>query len=237
MKDSLLKPHEVQRVFDEIAPTYDLLNRVMSFGLDMVWRKRAVQSVMEKKGGRFLDLAAGTGDFSLAALRAQPRHIVAVDFALHTLLYARKKFTQRTHDTRVNVVTGDALRLPFKTESFDCVLVAFGVRNFSSVPRGLDEIYRVLRAHGIACILELSRSHVPIFASLFQLYFHRVVPRIGAYVSKHREAYRYLPESVGVFPEPEEITRMMSAVGFKDVKFQPMTFGVVTLFTGSKNLG
>jgi demethylmenaquinone methyltransferase/2-methoxy-6-polyprenyl-1,4-benzoquinol methylase len=224
-------------MFDEIAPTYDLLNRIVSFGLDIGWRRRAVQSVMEKKGGRFLDLAAGTGDFSLAALRAQPRHIIAVDFALHTLLYARKKFTQRTHNAPVSVLTGDALRLPFKSGSFDCVLVAFGVRNFSNLHRGLEEIHRVLRRDGIACILELSQPTMPVFAPIFKFYFHTIVPRVGAYISKHRGAYRYLPASVGMFPEREEFARMMSTVGFKDVKVQPMTFGVVTLFTGTRTMG
>lgn len=236
MKDSLRKPREVQRMFDQIAPTYDLLNHVVSFGLDIMWRRRAVRMVMEKHGGRFLDLASGTGDFALAARRAQPRHIVAVDFALHTLLYARRKFKERipAAEILVNVATADALRLPFKSGSFDCVLVAFGVRNFSNLHRGLEEIHRVLQTNGIVCILELSRPTMPIFSPLFRLYFHTIVPRVGAYISKHRGAYRYLPESVGAFPEPQEITKIMSAIGFNEVTTQPMTFGVVTLFTGRK---
>jgi demethylmenaquinone methyltransferase/2-methoxy-6-polyprenyl-1,4-benzoquinol methylase len=228
------QPRDVQRMFDEIAPTYDFLNHVLSFGMDIRWRKRAVRETLGKRGGRFLDLAAGTGDFSVSALRTEPRHLVAVDFALHTLLHAREKFKKRTTNAVVNVTVGDAHRLPFRSGSFDCVLVAFGVRNFQNIQRGLEEIYRVLRTTGIVCILELSRPKMLLFANLFRIYFHTIVPRVGQLLSKHRRAYRYLPESVDAFPVPEEIMMAMTSRGFREVKAEPMTFGVVTLYTGRK---
>lgn len=226
-------------MFDEIAPTYDLLNRILSFWLDIYWRRKSVRSLMEKSGGRFLDIAAGTGDLSLAALRAQPRHVIALDFALQPLTIARRKIQKlnKPSDTSsiIDLLIGDAAILPFKENSFDAVLVGFGVRNFLDKTRALREMHRVLQSGGVVCILELSRPHIPVIAQLFRWYFHHVVPLVGKIFSGHGGAYRYLPESVNNFPEPNAFVSLMREAGFHNTHHQPLTLGVASIYTGRKS--
>lgn len=226
-------------MFDEIAPTYDLLNHVLSFGLDVWWRRKAIDAILVKRGGCFLDIAAGTGDFSVTALHAQPRHIVGLDFASNTLTIARKKFRRRIkpsmyNTTILDLIAADVQSIPFRNDSFDVILIAFGIRNFPDKLLALRESYRVLRSDGRLCILELSRPNTPLFTPIFRWYFHTVVPLIGQLLSGHSTAYRYLPESVDILPEPDEIIEMMKEVGFHDAEVEPLTFGVATLFTAKK---
>lgn len=228
-------------MFEDIAPRYDVLNHLLSFGMDMWWRRKAVRSLTEKEGGRFLDIGAGTGDFTLAALRTRPHHVVALDFAPQMLNIAYRKIHKTRHKrtstnklTIIDFLIADAALLPFKNNSFDAVLVGFGVRNFPNKLVGLNEMHRVLRPSGLVCILELSRPQLPIFAQLFGWYFHRSVPFIGKLLSGHRDAYQYLPESVDSFPEPRAFLSLMREAGFRDTNYQPFTFGIATLFTGRK---
>lgn len=229
---------DVQKMFDEIAPTYDALNHFLSFGLDVWWRRKAVSRVRDKSGGKFLDIAAGTGDFSKAALHALPRHIVALDFAFDTLLRAREKLRKRTivhgRHTTFDLAAADAAVLPLRNNSFDAILVGFGIRNFPDRFAALKEMFRVMKPGGRLCVLELSRPTVPLFSTIFRWYFHTIVPLLGKLLSGHGVAYSYLPESVDAFPAPQEIMRRMMNAGFQDVMAVPMTFGVVTLFTGRK---
>ncbi len=235
-------------MFEEIAPTYDLLNHVLSFGLDRRWRRKAARSLTEKKGGRFLDIATGTGDFALTALRAQPRHVVAIDSATAMLKIAQRKIQNKIprdhayhHQSETtnalaipDLLAAEATTLPFRRNSFDAALVGFGVRNFPDKLASLREMYRVLRPGGLVCILELSKPHLPIFAQMFQWYFHVIVPFIGKILSGHSGAYQYLPQSVDEFPEQNLFLSTMSEAGFQEVSYQPLTFGVTTLYTGRK---
>lgn len=221
-------------MFEEIAPTYDLLNHLLSFGLDFWWRGKAVQQVMEKRGGKFLDIAAGTGDLTIASLRAHPREVVSLDFALPTLRIARKKFQSVQGQTVLDLVSADAALLPLRDDSFDAVLVGFGVRNFPDILRALREFYRVLHPGGIVCILELSHPRVPLVSQVFRWYFHHVVPFIGGLVSRHSEAYRYLPESVEAFPEPDQFSQLILEAGFHNGIYRQLLWGVVVLYAGTK---
>jgi len=231
--DASVEPGAIRRMFDEIAPAYDRLNHLLSFGLDAHWRRRAVRELAGKKGGRFLDIAAGTGDSSLAMLRASPRHLVALDFAFKPLLIAREKFRIQTSSV-INAMAGDAMRLPFKPDSFDAVFIAFGIRNFEDKSRSLREIARVLRLSGIVCILELSRPKTPLFAQLFRFYFHAIVPFVGRLLSGHANAYRYLPQSVDTFPDPPDFVSSLRNSGFRTATSHRLTFGSVMLYVGIK---
>ncbi len=221
-------------MFEEIAPTYDLLNHLLSFGMDFWWRWKAVQQVIEKRAGRFVDIAAGTGDLTIASLRAQPRQVVALDFALPTLQIAQKKFRAVQRQTILNLVFGDAASLPLRDESFEAALVGFGVRNFPDKPHALREIHRVLKPEGIVCILEFSYSRAPLVSQLFQMYFRYAVPFLGGLISGNTEAYEYLPKSMEEFPQPDQFLQLIREAGFHHGIYQQLTWGVVVLYVGKK---
>ena len=232
MTAALVEPSAVRRMFDEIAPTYDRLNHLFSFGLDVYWRRRAVREFAGKQGGRFLDLAAGTGDSTLALLRAKPQHVVALDFALNPLLIGKEKSSRSSF--LMDVAAGDAMQLPFKPGSFDAVFIAYGIRNFSDRDRSLREIARVLLPSGILCVLELARPKTPLFSRIFRFYFHTIVPFAGRLLSRHDTAYRYLPQSVDTFPDPLDFLSSMRKAGFPSVTSHDLTLGTATLYVGIK---
>ena len=208
----------VREMFAGIASRYDFLNHILSANTDTRWRRlvaRKLQPALEAAGMRVLDVACGTGDF------CRPMLEIAVRKAA-------------TGARSVPFVEGDALSLPFADDSFDAVSIAFGLRNLSSVKRGLKELRRVLKPGGRAAILEFSRPIVPGFRSLFQFYFRRVLPRIGGMVSGSRGAYEYLPDSVSRFPDQKCLAAMMAEVGFTEVEYQNLTGGIAALHLGTR---
>ncbi len=225
-------PPTVRSMFDAIAPTYDLLNHLMSFGLDIRWRRRAVGRLAEKRGGTFLDLAAGSGDVSRELLTLGPRLVIAADFAIRMLEVLRTK--PGLNSETLHIIAADALDLPFPDESFDGTIVAFGMRNFADRMRSLREMLRVLRPGGISVILELTTPTGALSRTLYSWYSRGVLPLLGRLISRHSSAYRYLPRSIAEFPPSEEFLSMMSQAGFADVKAEMLSFGSATIFSGTK---
>ncbi len=219
-------------MFSEIAPRYDLLNRLLSLGADLSWRRRAVALALEGRPRRILDLATGTGDLALLLKEGAPEaQVVGADFAPPMLALARKKAEVR--GVEVDFLEADALALPFPDASFDAVTVAFGFRNFADYQRALHEIHRVLAPGGRLVLLEFPPPPKGAFGLVYRLYFGKILPFIGGLISGSFGAYRYLPESVEAFPPPEALKALMEEVGFR-VRYELLTFGVAAIHVGDK---
>jgi demethylmenaquinone methyltransferase/2-methoxy-6-polyprenyl-1,4-benzoquinol methylase len=218
----------VRRMFDDVAPRYDLLNHVLSLNIDRYWRSRAVQRVrhvLERPGVRALDLACGSGDL-LAALGSP--HAVGADFSHQMLLAAQRK-------TRTSpLIEADALQLPFADGALDLITIGFGFRNLANYRAGLVEILRVLKPGGVAAILEFSTPPNSLFRGFYNFYSFHVLPRVGAAISGAGHAYRYLPESVKKFPDADGLAGLMRDSGFAGVHYERLTFGIVALHMGTK---
>jgi demethylmenaquinone methyltransferase/2-methoxy-6-polyprenyl-1,4-benzoquinol methylase len=227
-------PDTIRRMFNAIAPTYDLLNHLLSFGLDIRWRRRAIRILSEKRGGAILDIAAGSGDLSLEVLSLQPRLVVSTDFAQSMLNVFKEKLASRNITRTVHLASCDALHLPFNEASFDATMVAFGIRNFADRLRSLEEMRRVLKPGGISLILELSAPTKPVVSQLYGLYSRIGLPLLGKIISRNNEAYRYLPESISAFPDREEFLALMARAGFVDSRAIPLTFGAAMIYLGRK---
>jgi demethylmenaquinone methyltransferase/2-methoxy-6-polyprenyl-1,4-benzoquinol methylase len=226
----------VREMFARIAGRYDLLNHLLSGNTDKRWRKlvaKRLQPALNSPDARALDVACGTGDLSLALVAATRARVTGLDFCRPMLDVAARKAVDGAA-ARCVFIEGDALRLPFEDEVFDAVSIAFGLRNLANVEGGLKELLRVLRPGGRACILEFSRPVVPGFNRLFQLYFTRVLPRIGGVISGSSSAYEYLPASVSRFPDQKQLTSMMRGAGFDEVEYQNLTGGIAALHTGTR---
>lgn len=228
------KKEQVAHMFDGISHRYDFLNHVLSLGIDFIWRKKAVDQLKPLKPRHVLDVATGTGDFALAVLRLQPEKIIGVDISEGMLAVGRKKMAARNLSDKIEMLCADSENLPFEENKFDAVTVAFGVRNFENLERGLSEIRRVLRPGGMAVILEFSRPEPGLFARLYVFYFKYVLPCIGRWLSGDKSAYTYLPESVDAFPYGQAFTDILQKVGFKDTACKPLTFGISSVYTAIK---
>ncbi len=228
------KKGKVEAMFDRIAPRYDLLNLILSFGIDRLWRRKAVRLLRTDHPKEILDVATGTGDLAIAALALDPERVVGVDISEGMLALGRKKIEARGLSGRITLATGDSENLPFGDASFDAVLVAFGVRNFENLGRGLEEMRRVLRPDGALVVLEFSRPTAFPIKQLYRFYSEHVMPRIGGALSKDRAAYEYLPESAAVFPAGEEFLERMRRAGYRDASAKPLTFGIASLYKGYK---
>lgn len=225
----------VREMFAGIASRYDFLNHFLSANTDTRWRRlvaRKLQPSLQAAETRVLDVACGTGDLSLVIAHATGAHVIGTDFCRPMLEIAARKAANVAPS--IPFVEGDAMMLPFADDSFDAVSIAFGLRNLSSVERGLKELWRVLKPGGRAAILEFSRPVVPGFRSLFQFYFTRVLPRIGGMVSGSRGAYEYLPDSVSRFPDQRRLAAMMTDIGFTEVEYQNLTGGIAALHMGTR---
>jgi demethylmenaquinone methyltransferase/2-methoxy-6-polyprenyl-1,4-benzoquinol methylase len=232
-------PGRIAGMFDAIAPRYDLLNTVLSAGLDRWWRRRAIRSLGFTGRETLLDVCTGTGDVALAALRASPgaRRVVGVDFAGAMLTRALEKAQAATAPARIDFVRGDATALPVSSSSVDGVTVAFGIRNVAVPEAACAELLRVLKPGGRLAILEFGLPVVPAVRPLYLWYFRHVLPRIGRAVSRHDAAYSYLPASVGGFAWGDAFARLLRDQGFGDVGSRPLSFGIVYLYTGRKRSG
>jgi demethylmenaquinone methyltransferase/2-methoxy-6-polyprenyl-1,4-benzoquinol methylase len=224
-------------MFDAIAPTYDRLNHMLSFGLDIRWRKKAIGLLREKEGGRILDIAAGSGDVSLELLSIRPSKVVGIDFSLNMLRVFQAKIRARGAESVIEVVSGDALSLPFSDGTFDATIVAFGIRNFADRLRSLKEMHRVLAGGGLSLILELSRPTAPVLAQMYDLYARVGLPLVGRIISRHTSAYRYLPDSIAQFPDRSEFLQLIHEAGFAEARALPLTFGASTVYLGRKQNG
>jgi demethylmenaquinone methyltransferase/2-methoxy-6-polyprenyl-1,4-benzoquinol methylase len=224
-------------MFGHIAPSYDLLNHLLSLNIDRYWRWRTTRLVPPRGTAPILDLCTGTGDLALAYDRAAGGRvpIVAADFCHEMLLPARRKTERRGAAARIRVVEADAQRLPFPDSFFQITTVAFGLRNVTDTDRGLAEMVRVTRPGGRVAILEFSQPRNPIFGRLYRFYFRRVLPVIGQAISRSQDnAYRYLPESVQEFPDGEALAERLRRHGLMHVRWYPFTFGIATLYVGVK---
>lgn len=225
------EPGYVRGLFNRIAPRYDLLNHVLSSGIDIWWRRQAVRRLATVSPATVLDVATGTGDCALEAARLlSPRSVVGVDVAENMLELGEEKAKRRGLDRIVSFRKGAAEALPFADASFDAVLSAFGVRNFSDLDAGLREMRRVLRPGGAVVILEFSRPRSFPVKQLYQAYSRTLLPAIGGWVSRDREAYRYLPSTIGEFPDGEEFLQHLRAAGFQSARRHPMTFRIATAY-------
>lgn len=230
-------PDRIAGMFDAIAPRYDLLNRLLSAGIDQRWRARAVRSLALTGRETLIDVCAGTADVALEAVGRTPAgaaRAVGVDFAGAMLALGLKKVAARGLLQRVTLVRGDALRLPIATGSADAATVAFGIRNVSDTAAGCVELARVLRPGGRLAILEFGVPRVPGLSGLYRWYFSAVLPRIGRAISGHSAAYSYLPASVGTFTTPPEFVAMLERAGFEDVCADPLTLGIVYLYSARR---
>jgi demethylmenaquinone methyltransferase/2-methoxy-6-polyprenyl-1,4-benzoquinol methylase len=224
-------------MFDAIAGRYDLLNHVLSAGIDRRWRRVAVQALSLSGAERVLDLCTGTGDLAIAAATARPgaARIVGVDFSGAMLRAGRVKIQARALGGRVSLVRGDATRIPAADRSVDAVAIAFGIRNVEDAEAACREIHRVLRPGGRLAILEFAIPTAPIVRAGYLAYFKYVLPTVGKWISRHNTAYGYLPASVGAFAAPAEFVTILRQCGFQGVEAVPLTFGVVYLYKGRRS--
>ena len=229
------KRDHVEAMFDEIAPRYDVLNRVLSFGTDVLWRKRAVALLEDGLADRpefLLDVATGTADLAIEALSLDPDQVVGVDISDGMLEGGRRKLRHRALDGRVALVQADAAALPFEDGVFDGAFVSFGVRNFEDLQAGLRGIRRVLRPRAPLVVLETSQPTAFPFKQGYRVYSRHVMPRLGKAISGNAEAYEYLPESAREFPYGEAFLAELRAAGFAECVARPQTFGVASLYRG-----
>ncbi len=224
---------QVRQMFDRIVPRYDLMNRIMTGGRDVAWRSMVARQAAAC-GDRVLDIATGTGDLAFAIRKAGATEVIGTDFSDEMIEAARKKAPKHGKDVTFDVA--DALDLPFDDGSFDACTVSFGLRNMVDYDAALREMRRVLRPGGSAIVLEMTPFRRPFLGPLFRVYFEKVMPVVGGFLSGDRKAYRYLPSSVEAFPLAHELAEMMHAAGFEDVTYQMLGFGTVAIHSGSRAL-
>ena len=229
-------PDRIAAMFDAIAGRYDLLNHLLSGGLDRRWRARAVRALRLTGGETVLDLCTGTADLAIALGRRRrgAGRVVGIDFAGRMLEHAARKLDALGMGGRIGLVRGDAMRVPLPAASVDAATIAFGIRNVEDPRRTLAELYRVVRPGGRIAILEFGMPTLPGLASLYRWYFRRVLPWVGRFVSRHDSAYGYLPASVGVFPSGNEFRRLLDDAGFVDTTAVRMALGVVYLYAATR---
>jgi demethylmenaquinone methyltransferase/2-methoxy-6-polyprenyl-1,4-benzoquinol methylase len=227
------KKKQVSEMFDNIANSYDFLNHSLSLGMDNVWRKIAIKKLTNNPK-IILDIATGTGDFAVSAAKYTDAKITGIDISQGMLNVGIEKVRKKNLNNRISLQLADSESLPFNDNTFDAITAGFGVRNFENLNKGLSEMKRVLNKDGIVVILEPSTPKYFPLKQFYKLYFHHVLPTIGAWISKDKSAYSYLPESVDAFPSGEKFTVELKNVGFKDCKHIPLTFGIVSLYIAIK---
>ena len=229
------KKEQVADMFNNISKTYDFLNHFLSLGIDIIWRKKAINELKVNQPKLILDVATGTGDFAFEALTIlKPEKIIGVDISQGMLDIAQQKINKRNLGDKFEVKLGDSEKLPFDADGFDAVTVAYGVRNFENLQVGLADIHRVLKPGGKAVVLEFSKPKAFPVKQLYNVYFNYITPGIGKLFSKDARAYTYLPESVAAFPDGAIFTALMDKVGFKHTKHRPLAFGICSIYTGIK---
>ncbi len=239
--DEEAKGKQVGEMFDSIAPSYDFMNTMMTGGLHVRWRNKALKMAASRMGGKspkmILDVACGTGDVSFRLHEMFPKaHVTGLDLSAGMLKIAKEKLTEMDPEDQhhITFLEGDCLKMPFPDETFDLVTVAYGVRNFEHLEEGYREMRRVMKPDGVICVIELSEPANPLIRSGYRLYSRNVIPLVGRMVSKDTRAYSYLPESIAACPQRGDMTAMMERAGFRDATFKSLTLGVITIYLASK---
>lgn len=229
------KKVQVESMFDSIAPKYDLLNHTLSLNIDKIWRRKVARSVAKNRPGTVLDVATGTCDLAIAVARkARPQSIVGIDLSEEMLNVGRQKVQKINLSDTITVQKGDAENLPFGDNTFDAITVAFGVRNFENLEKGLTEMMRVLKPGGLCVILEFTMPVAFPVKQLYNFYFRHILPLIGRLVSSHKSAYTYLPESVKAFPQRTDFVRIMEQCGYAGARFRSLSLGIAAIYIGTK---
>ena len=228
------KKEQVTTMFDTISKEYDGLNRVISFGIDIKWRKKVVELVAKQNPKTILDIATGTGDLAINLAETNAQEIIGLDISEGMLEVGKKKIKKKQLSNKIKMVVGDSEQLPFDDNTFDAITVAFGIRNFENLDKGLSEILRVLKRNGIFVILETSVPTKAPFKQGYNLYTKRIMPLIGKLFSKDKMAYSYLSESASVFPYGKALNNILTKIGFINATALPQTFGVATIYLASK---
>ena len=231
--NSKSKKEQITIMFDNIAKSYDFLNHSLSLGMDNIWRKKAIKKLTNDPKN-ILDVATGTADFAISAAKYTNAQITGIDISQGMLDVGIKKIAKKKIDKRIKLQRADSEKLPFNENSFDAITVGFGVRNFENLEKGLSEIYRVLNTNGVIAILEPSTPNFFPLKQLYHIYFHNILPIIGSLISKDKNAYKYLPDSVREFPNKKDFINILKKIGFKKCEYFPLTFGIVSLYIAIK---
>jgi demethylmenaquinone methyltransferase/2-methoxy-6-polyprenyl-1,4-benzoquinol methylase len=224
------KKDQVEEMFNNISPKYDLLNHLLSANIDKIWRKKAIRKLKPYYPKNILDIATGTGDFAIAASGLESTNITGIDISEGMLQVGRRKLEKKNLSDRIKLVKADSENLPFENNTFDAAIVGFGVRNFETLEKGLAEIFRVLKPGGAFIVLEFSKPVKSPFRQIYYFYFMKILPMLGRLISKDSRAYTYLPESVNEFPDGVGFIQVLNKVGFIDSKWYPQTFGIASIY-------
>jgi demethylmenaquinone methyltransferase/2-methoxy-6-polyprenyl-1,4-benzoquinol methylase len=233
-EEKATKKEQVARMFDSISGRYDFLNHFLSLGIDRGWRRKAIQLLAPSRPRVMLDVATGTGDFAIQALKLNPTRVIGVDISEGMLEVGRRKIRARKLNDRIEMQAGDSENLPFEENKFDAVIVGFGVRNFENLEKGLAEIRRVMKPEARLVVLEFSHPKRFPFKQVYNFYFKIILPKIGRWISRDKAAYNYLPESVESFPDGPDFLAILQRVGFKETECKPLTFGISSIYTALK---
>lgn len=229
------KKEQVAEMFDNISPKYDLLNRVLSGGVDVYWRKKAIGLLRKEDPKLILDIATGTGDLAVEAVKQlNPDKVIGVDISEGMLAYGREKMEKLNLSDKIELRMGDSEKLLFDDNTFDAVVVSFGVRNFENLLKGLTDMFRVTKSGGTCVVVEFSKPRSFPMKQLYGFYSTKILPLIGRMVSKDTSAYSYLPESVNAFPDGEDFLAVFRQAGFKDTICKQLTFGICSIYVGKK---
>jgi len=233
-KEDLGKKEQVALMFNNISPKYDLLNHLLSLGIDIRWRKKAIKLLKSIEPKTILDVATGTADFAIQSLSLNPDKVIGVDISDGMLEIGKEKIKRKNLEQIISLENGDSENLRFEDNKFDAVIVAFGVRNFENLENGLANMFRVLKENGKVVILEFSKPASFPFKQIYNFYFKSILPIIGNMISKDNSAYTYLPESVQAFPQGSKFLDILNKTGFNQTECIPLTFGICSIYTGIK---
>lgn len=228
------KKEQVATMFNNISKKYDFLNHFLSMGIDILWRKKAIRMLKESQPKRMLDIATGTGDFAIEALKLNPTSVTGVDISEGMLAVGKEKIKKKGVDNIISLELGDSENLRFEDNYFDAYTVGFGVRNFENLEKGLTEMLRVLKPNGTAIILEFSKPKAFPIKQIYNFYFNKMLPGIGNLISKDNAAYTYLPESVEAFPDGQDFTAILEKIGYKNPKTTVLMFGIASIYKANK---
>lgn len=230
------KKEQVSKMFDDIAPRYDLMNRLLSVRIDVGWRKKAINLLKKEAAQHILDVATGTGDMAIMAARMlQPKQITGIDISEGMLTVGRQKVKKEGLEGQIGFYTGDSETINFSNNTFDAVMVAFGVRNFENLEKGLSEILRVLKPGAPLVVLEFSKPKLGLIRSFYNLYMGFLAPQVAGWFHQNKEAYQYLNESAKAFPERQQFVNILKGVGFSNTSFKPLSLGICCIYSGRKD--
>lgn len=229
------KKQQVSEMFDKIAGRYDFMNRFLSVGIDKSWRRKAIRLFKKDQPQHILDVATGTGDMALTAYKMlHPQKITGIDISEKMLQIGRQKVAKENLDSHIELLSGDSETINFAADTFDAVMVAFGVRNFENLQQGLQEIRRVMKPGAQLVVLEFSKPTLPIIKQIYQLYMGVIAPQMAAWFHQNKKAYQYLNESAKAFPDREVFVDILTKAGFSNTMFKPLTFGICCIYTARK---